>query len=176
MRLENWKKSKARVKLHTKLSGKEISATKCQVQNQREKWHCRHHDHSSIGHTIAEITSDIVISERQCRNLAKGKKITLLGHSTSFGFDTKNSIVKIPGHTIHDHRNDCDVKGWITRNAFLPHMQTITLKFTLENVKVLSDTGLLLPSAMEELGFEMTSLDPYAYIWDYSDNCAISVF
>ena len=54
-------------------------------------------------------------------------------------------------------------------------MQTTTLKVTLENVKVLSDTDLILPCALEELGCETTSLDPYAYIWDYPDNCAISI-
>ena len=54
-------------------------------------------------------------------------------------------------------------------------MQTTTLKVTLENGKVLSDTGLILPWALEELGCETTLLDPYAYIWDYPDNCAISI-
>ena len=54
-------------------------------------------------------------------------------------------------------------------------MQTTTLKVTLEKGKVLSDSGLYLPCALEELGCETTSLDPYAYIWDYPDNCAISI-
>ena len=54
-------------------------------------------------------------------------------------------------------------------------MQTTTLKTTFESGKVLSDTGLFLPCALEELGCGTTSLDPYAYIWDYLDNCAISI-
>ena len=54
-------------------------------------------------------------------------------------------------------------------------MQTTTLKATLENGKVLSDIGLILPCALEELGCETTSLDTYAYIWDYPDNSAISI-
>ena len=54
-------------------------------------------------------------------------------------------------------------------------MQTTTLKVTLENGKVLSDTGLILPCALEELGCETTSLEPYAYVWVYPDNCAISI-
>ena len=78
------------------------------------------------------------------------------------------------GH--HDQsRIECDGKGWITRDTFLPHMQTTTLKVTLETREVLSDTGLILPCALEELGCETTSLDPYAYIWEYPDNCAISI-
>ena len=86
--------SKAKVVLYTKHFKKELNATKCRVQHQREKWHGRHHDHSSIDHTIAGITSDIVISPEQCRTLAKGKDITLLGHSIKFSFDPENPIVR----------------------------------------------------------------------------------
>ena len=167
--------SKVKVVLYTKHFRKEMNATKCRVQHQQEKWHCGHHDHSSIDHTIAGITSDIVISPEQCWTLAKGKDITLLRHSINFGFDTKDPIVKTYGDTSDDYRNDCDGKGWITRDTFLPHMQTTTLKVTLENGKVLSDSGLILPCAVEELGCETTSLDPYAYISDYPDNCVISI-
>ena len=160
--------------LYTKHFRKEVNATKCRVQHQRKKWHCRHHDHSSIDHTIAKITSDIIISPEQCRTLARGKDITLLGHSINFGFDTKNPIVKTSGDNSDDYRNECDGKGWITRDTFCPHMQTTTLKVTLENGKVPSDTGLILPCALVDLGCETTSLDPYAFYWDYSDNCTIS--
>ena len=118
-----------------------------------------HHDHSSIDHTIAGITSDIVISPEQCRTLAKRKEITLLGRSINFGFDTKNPFVKTFGDTSDDYRNECDGRGWITRDTILPHMQTTSLKVTSENGKILSDTGLFLPCALEELGCETTSLD-----------------
>ena len=36
-------------------------------------------------------------------------------------------------------------------------------------------TGKVLPCALEELGCETTSLDPYAYIWEHPDNCVLSV-
>ena len=156
--------SKAKVVLYTKHFRNELNATKCRVQHQREKWHCGHRDHSSNDHTFAEITSNIVISPEQCRTLAKGKDFTLHGHSINFGFDTKNPIVKTYGDTSDDYKNECDRKGLITRDTFLPHMQTTTLKVTLENGKVLSDNGLILPCALEELGCETTLLDPYAYI------------
>ena len=172
---EELKISKAKIELYTKHFRKELNATKCRVQHRQKKWHCGHHDHSSIDHTIAGITSTIVISPEQCRNLAKGKDITLLGHSINFGFDTKNPIVKTYSDTSDDYRNELDGKGWITRDTFLPHMQTTTLKNNLENGKVLSDTGLILPCALEELGCETTSLDSYAFFWDYPDNCAISI-
>ena len=41
--------------------------------------------------------------------------------------------------------------------------------------KVLSDSAQVLPCALEELGCETTSLNPYAYIWDYPENCVLSV-
>ena len=150
---------KAKVLLYTKQFKKELNAKKFRALNQREKWHCGHHDHSSIDHTIAGITSDIVISPEQCRTLAKGKKITLLGHSIKVGFDTKNPIVKTFVDSSDDYRIEYDGKSWITRDLFLPHIQTTTLKVTLENEKVLSDTSLILPCAVEELGVETTSLD-----------------
>ena len=61
--------------LYTKHFRKELNATKCRLQHQREKWHCGHDDHSSIDHTIVGITSGIVISPEQCRSLAKRKSI-----------------------------------------------------------------------------------------------------
>ena len=87
----------------------------------------------------------------------------------------KRPIVKTYGDTSDDYRNEDDGKGWINRDTFLPHMQRTTLKVTLENGKFLSDTSLILPCPLEELGYETTSLSPYAYIWDYADNGAISI-
>ena len=54
-------------------------------------------------------------------------------------------------------------------------MQRTTLKVRMSTEKVLSDSARVLPCALEELGCETTSLDPYAYIWDYPDNCVLSV-
>ena len=119
--------------------------------------------------------SDIIIPPEQCRTLAKGKDFTLLGHSINFGFDTRNPIVQTTGDTSFDYRNECYGRFWITHDTFLPHMQKTTLKVTLENGKVLSDTGLMLPCALGELGCEITSLDHYVYIWDYPDICATSI-
>ena len=108
-------------------------------------------------------------------NLARRIEITLLGHSINFGFDRKNSFVKTLGDTSDDYRKECDGKSWITRDTFFPHNTTTTPKVTLESGKVLSDTVLNIPCALEELGYETTSLNPYVYIWHYSDNCAISI-
>ena len=69
--------SQTKIILYTKFFQKELNATKCRVQHQREKWHCGHNNHSSIDHTLAGITSELVISPEQCRSLAKGKVIYL---------------------------------------------------------------------------------------------------
>ena len=45
----------------------------------------------------------------------------------------------------------------------------------MENGKVLSDLGLILPCALEEHDCETTSLDPYAQIRDHHDNCVLLV-
>ena len=161
--------------LYTKHFRKELNATKCRIQHQREKWHCGHNDQSSIDQTIAGITSDLVISPEQCRSLAKGKSIYLADQFLAVEYDTNDPIVKTDGSTSDSNRNHCNVRGWITRDTFLPHLQRTTFKVRMSTGKVLSDFAQVLPCALEELGCETTSLDPYAYIWDYQDNCVLSV-
>ena len=70
--------SQTKTILSTKHFQKELNATKCRIQHQREKWPCGHNDHISIYHTIAGITSDLLISPEQCRSLAKGTMIYLV--------------------------------------------------------------------------------------------------
>ena len=161
--------------LYTKLFRKELIATNCRTKHQREKWHCGHNDPSSIDHTIAEITSNLVISTEQCRSLAKGKMIYQADHFLGFEYDTKNPFVITDGSASDTNTNHCTARGWITRDTFLPHMHRTTLKVRMSTGKNLSDSALVLPCALEKLGCETTSLDPYAYIWDYPDNCVLSV-
>ena len=167
--------SKATITLYTKHFRKELNATKCRIQHQREKLHCGHNDHSSINHTIAGITSDLIISPEHCLTLAKGASINLQGHWIGAEWDTKTPVVKVTGDATGSNGNRCKTRGWISRDTFIIHMQKTTLKVTKENGKVLSDMGLILPCALVELSCETTSLDPYAYIWDYPDNCVLSV-
>ena len=41
----------------------------------------------------------------------------------------------------------------------------------MANGEVISDVGLILRCGVEEIGCETTSLDPYANVWPYPDNC-----
>ena len=129
--------------------------------------------------TIVELT--IVLAglrglnnfSRRVSNSGREREITFLDRTISFGFDTKNLIVETIGDTDDENRIECDGKGWITRNTFLRHMQATTSKVTMESGKALSDTGLNLQSALEELGWGTASLDPYADIWGYLDCCVV---
>ena len=85
--------SQTKIILYTKHFQKELNATKCQIQHQREKWNCGHNDHKSVDHTIPAITSDLVISPKQNRSLAKGKMICLANQFLGVEYDTKNPIV-----------------------------------------------------------------------------------
>ena len=106
--------SQTKIILYTKHFRKELNPTECRIQNQHEKWRCGHNNHSSIDHTSAGITSDLVISPEQCRSLAKGKMIYLADQFLGVGFDTKNPIVITDGSTSDTNRNHCTARDWIT--------------------------------------------------------------
>ena len=135
--------SQTKTILYTKHFLKELNATKCQIEHQREKWNCGHNNRSSIDHTEAGISSDLVISPEQCRSLAKRKMIYPADQFLEVECDTKNPIIITDGSTSDDNRNHCTARDWITRETFFPHMQRTTV-----------------------LGCETTSLDSYAYSWD----------
>ena len=56
---EELEMSKAKFMLYTEHFRKELNATKCRVQHQREKWHGTHHDHSGVDHTIAGLQATL---------------------------------------------------------------------------------------------------------------------
>ena len=107
--------------------------------------------------------------------MRKRKSVYLADQFLEVEYDTKDPIVETDGSKSDSNRNHCNTRGWITRNNFLPHMQRTTLKVRMSTGKVLSNAAQVLPCALEELGCGTTSLDPYAYIWDYPDNCVSSI-
>ena len=167
--------SQTKIIRYTKHFRKKLNATKCRLQHQREKWHCGHNDHSSIDHTIAGSTGYLVISPEQCRSLAKGKMINLADQFLGVEYNTRNPVVITDGSMSDNNRNHCQAPCWINRDTFLPHTQRTTLKVRISTGKVSSDSAQVLPCALEELDCETISFDPYAYIWNYPDNCVLSV-
>ena len=144
--------SQTKIILYTKHFRKELIATKCRIEHQREKSHRGHNDHGSFDLTISGITSDLVISPEQCRSLAKEKMIYLVDQFLGVEYDTKNPIVITDSSTSDDKRNHCTSGGWITPDTFLPHMQRTSLKVRMSTGKVLSDSAQVLSCALEELG------------------------
>ena len=161
--------------LHTKTFRKELNATKCRIQHQRQKWHRGHNDLSSIDHTLAGITGDLVISPEQCLTLAKGKMIYLADQFLELSTIQRTLLSSQKVLRAIKKRNQCTATSWITRGTVLPHMQRTTLKVKMSIGKVLSDSAQVLPCAWEELSCDTTSLDLFAYIWDYPGNCVLSV-
>ena len=85
--------SRRKIILYSEHFRKELNATKCRIQHQREKWHCGHNYHNR-NHTTAGTTVDLVISPEQCRSLAKGKMIYLADQLLGVEYDTKESNCK----------------------------------------------------------------------------------
>ena len=163
----------ARRKSYSTLSNFGKNKTKCRIQYQREKCHCGQIDHSSIDHTYAGVTTDLIAPE-QCRSLAKGRTIYLADQFLAVEYDTKNPIVIFDSSTSVTNKNHCNSRGWNSCGIFLCHMQRTTLKLRMSTGKGLSDCVQMLPSALE-LSCETISFDPYAYIWDYPLNCVLLV-
>ena len=116
-----------------------------------------------------------MISPYRFRSLAKGKMIYLANQFLGVEYDAKIFFVIIDCSSSDNNRYHCTARGWITCDTFLPHKQRSTLKLRMSTGKVVYDSAQVLPSALEELGCETASLYPYAYNWDYTDNCVLSV-
>ena len=54
-------------------------------------------------------------------------------------------------------------------------MQRTTPKIRMSTGKVLIHSAQVLPCVLEKIGCETASLDPFAYICVYPDNCVLSV-
>ena len=90
---EELENNQTRIILYTKYFWKQLNATKCRIQHQREKSHCGHNDHSSIDHTIAGTTGDLVISPEQCRSFKRQDYLADLFLGVEYA--TEDSVVMV---------------------------------------------------------------------------------
>ena len=137
----NWKLFKLKSFCTLSISEKKLNATKFRIQHQPEKWYCVHNDHSSIDHTIAAITSNLVISPEQFRSLAKRKIICLVDQFLAVEYNTKNPFVVTDGSTSVYNGSHCTPRYLITSDTFPPHMQRTTLKVRMSPGKGLPDSA-----------------------------------
>ena len=105
-----------------------------------------------------------MISPEQCQSIAKGKMIHSADQLLAVETATKNTVVITDSSTSGANRNHCNWRGWITHDMILSHLQPTTLKIRMPFGRVLSESPQVLPCALEELGCETISLDPYAYM------------
>ena len=149
--------------MFTKHIRTEINATICRIKHQRNKFHCGMHDHTSMDIEQPQITSDIDLTPEQCKKASKGRSLTLFDHKLTFENGKKEIHHKWTGDKSEDYRNECDGKGWITKDTFESHIQDITLKVTNKDGKIFNRNYQLLSCDLDELGCESTSSDPYDY-------------
>ena len=179
---ENLEVSRAKITMYTKNFRQEINATVCRVKYQSELWHCGFGDDSSMdAHHSGGITIDLFVTASQCRTLANGGSITLKDETLEFKKGTKTTVVKHKdfdddGADLSDkYRNECDSYGWVNRKTFEGHVQDVVLEVPTKDGKVMSKVGLQLSCPLEELGYDTTSFDPYAYTWEAAENCVLAI-
>ena len=163
MASQNFQMNDVKLTMYTKHIRTEINATICRIKHQRNKFHCGMHDHTGMDIEQPQITSDIDLTPEQCKQASEGRSLTLFDHKLTFEKGKKGIHHKRTGDKSEDYRNECDGKGWITKDTFESHIQDITLKVRSKNGKIFNQNDQLLPCDLDELGCETRSLDPYAY-------------
>ena len=175
MARQNIQMNDVKLTVYTKHFRTQINAAICRIKHQRNKFHCGMHDHTSINIEQPQITSDIELTPDQWKQASEGRSLTLFHRKSTFEKGKKEIHHKWTGDKSEDYRNECDGKGWITKDTFESHIQYITLKVRIKDGKIFNRNDQLLPCDLDELGCESKSLDPYAYTWKAPENCILSV-
>ena len=161
--------------MYTKHFRTEINATICRIKHQRNKLHCGMHDHKSMDIEQPQITSDIDLTPEQCKQTSEGRSLTLFDHKVAFKKGNKEIHHKGTGDKSEDYRNECDGKGWITKDSFESHIHDITLKVRIKDGKIFNRNDHPLPCDLHELGRESGSLTPLFTRAKAPENCILSV-
>ena len=172
---QNIQMNDVKLTMYTKHFRTEINATICRIKHRRNKFHFWMPDHNSMDIEQPQITSDKHLTPEQCKQASEGRSLTLFDHKLTFEKGKKEIHHKWTRDESEDYRNECDGKGWITRDTFGSHIQDVTLKVRIKDRKIFNRNDQLLPCDLDELGCESTSLDPYAYTWKAPEICILSV-
>ena len=143
---QNIQMKDVKLTMYTKHFRTEINATICQIKHQRNKFYSRMHDQTCMDIEQPQITSDIDLTPEQCKQASEGQSLTLFDHKLTSEKGKKEIHQKWTGDKSEDYRNECDGKGWITKNTFESHIQDITLKVGIKDGKIFNRNDQLLPS------------------------------
>ena len=155
--------SNVKLTMYTKHFRTEINATICRIKHQRNKFFCGMHDHTSIDIEQLQITCDIDLTPEQCKQASEGKSLTPVDQKLTFENGKKETHRKWTRNVDGDNRNECKGYEWITKYTFESHIQDITLKVRIKDGKIFNRNDQLLSCGLDELEYESTSLDPYAW-------------
>ena len=125
------------------------------------------------------ISYEIIIPPEECEKAAKINKITV----NKDGY-THEAIIKMDESILHrrnegtsldgDNLTSCKNRGQVKHYSYETHLHKKKLKVNLETQQVQNPHGIPLACTVLEGGRESTSLDPYAYKWDITENCAVT--
>ena len=104
--------------MYTKHSRTEINATNCRIKHQRNKFHCGMHNHTGMDIEQLQITNDIDLTPEQCKQASEGRSLTLFDHKLTFEKSKKDVHHKWTTDKSEDYRNECDGKGWTTKDIY----------------------------------------------------------
>ena len=137
---QNIQMNDVKLTTYTKHFRTEINATICRIKHQRNKFHCGMHDQTSMDIEQPQTTSDIGLTPEQCRQASEGRSHFLFDHKLTFKKCKKEIHHKWTGDKSEDYRNECNGKGWLTKDTFESHIQDITLKVRIKDGKISIET------------------------------------
>ena len=70
-----------KLSMYTKHFRTEINATICRIKHQRNRFYCEMHDPTSMDIEQPQITSDIYLTLKQCKQACEGRSLTLFDHT-----------------------------------------------------------------------------------------------
>ncbi len=184
---EDLQYNKVKLRMYTKNSATKVDAYVCSVNYKHDRWYCGMHSHSSNDATHSSITSPLLITSAQCKEVAPDTaNPTHTVHLQYSGLYKKEDVqinfkldqfvksVENFGNTIKDTGNDCKGYGWIERFTFLSYVQKVTINYDNEAKTVVGIDGLTLPCPYSSGGCDSTGLGRYAYTWETDDTCILT--
>ena len=167
--------SKAKEQTFNRFFMGKLEATMCRASHQSIKWYCGVFDASGIDSKRSTITTDVDLIPEECRQARLTNKLSINRKEVPIKLNVRTTYIKSSSTIIGENPNDCDDSGWIIHDTFETYMQDTTLNVNLRGRSVNNWQNISLPCTSSEGGFQSTSTDPHAYIWEKQDNSLFAV-